>query len=187
MMNLVNAILCLRKFLWKFRYSFSCATRVVPTLRATLHRIVDGFVKQRGHYYHHPVSIRWVLDFGLGRRWPDAPPSLSDRSQSLFPSCVNCSLILLQPNFAYILSNLLLHICFGLPRFRCPFISSTLPSTLLTTFFCSDRAATVHFFKKLCLYFNSCAFQRLSFCRCNLFFGHCFCSLFLFGVFLVVK
>ena len=30
-------------------------------------------------------------------------------------------------------------------------------------------------------------FQRISFCRCNLFFGHCLRSLFLFGVFLVVK
>ena len=30
-------------------------------------------------------------------------------------------------------------------------------------------------------------FQRISFCRCNLFFDHCFCSLFLLGVFLVVK
>ena len=43
------------------------------------------------------------------------------------------------------------------------------------------------FFFKLCLFFNSCTFQRISFCRCNLFFGHCFCSLFLFGVFLIVK
>ena len=137
MIDFVNAILCLGKFLWKFRHLFSCTTRVVPILQAT--RMVDGFVKQRGHYHDHPVSIRWVLDFGLGRGWPDAPHSLSDRSYSLFSCCVICCLTLLQPNFIYILFNLLLHICFDLPRFRCPFTSSInaflrmLLSPLLTT------------------------------------------------------
>ena len=61
MIDLVNAILCLRKFSSKFRHSFSCTTRVVPILQATLHRVIDGFVKQRGRYHDHQVSIRWVL------------------------------------------------------------------------------------------------------------------------------
>ena len=72
-------------------------------------------------------------------------PSAIALSLSLFPSCAICSLVLLQPNFIYIFFNLLLHICFGLPRFRCPFTSSinaffrTLTLSLLTT----------------CLYYNT--------------------------------
>ena len=61
MIGLVNASLCLGKFLWKFRHSFSCTTTVVPTILQTLHRKVDGLVKQLGHYHDHPVSIRRVL------------------------------------------------------------------------------------------------------------------------------
>ena len=61
MIGLVNASLCLGKFLWKFRHSFSCTTTVAPPILHTLHRKVDGFVKQIGHYLDHPVSIRWVL------------------------------------------------------------------------------------------------------------------------------
>ena len=53
--------LCLRKFLWKFRHSFSCTTTVAPPILQTLHRKVDGFVKQIGHYYDHSVSIRRVM------------------------------------------------------------------------------------------------------------------------------
>ena len=30
--------------------------------------MVDGFVKQRGHYHHHPVSIRCVLAMVEGSR-----------------------------------------------------------------------------------------------------------------------
>ena len=61
MIGLVNGSLCLGKFLWKFRHSFSCTTTVAPPILQTLHRKVDGFVKQIGHYHDHPVSIRWVL------------------------------------------------------------------------------------------------------------------------------
>ena len=61
MIGLVNASLCLGKFSWKFRHSISCTTTVAPPILQTLHRKVDGFVKQRGHYHDHPVSIRWVL------------------------------------------------------------------------------------------------------------------------------
>ena len=53
MIGLVNASLCLGKFLWKFRHSFSCTTTVAPPILR--------FVKQKGHYHDHPVSIRWVL------------------------------------------------------------------------------------------------------------------------------
>ena len=49
------------KFLWKFRHSFSCTTTVAPPILQTLHRKVDGFVKQIRHYHNHSVSIRWVL------------------------------------------------------------------------------------------------------------------------------
>ena len=79
------------------------------------------------------------VGFGIGRGWPDAPHSLNDRFHSLFPSCAICSLVLLQPNFIYILFNLLFHICFGLPQFCCPFTPSiiaffkTLSSSFLTT------------------------------------------------------
>ena len=61
MIGLVNASLCQGKFLWKFRHSFSCTTTVAPPMLQTLHRKVDGFVKQIGHYHDHPVSIRGVL------------------------------------------------------------------------------------------------------------------------------
>ena len=61
MIGLVNASLCLGKFLWKFRHSFSCTTTVAPPILQTLHRKIDGFVEQIGHYHDHPVSIRWVL------------------------------------------------------------------------------------------------------------------------------
>ena len=61
MIGLVNASLCQGKFLWKFRHSFSCTTTVASPILQTLHRKVDGFVKQIGHYHDHPVSIRWVL------------------------------------------------------------------------------------------------------------------------------
>ena len=63
MIGLVNASLCLGKFLWKFRHSFSCTTTVAPPILQTLHRKVQGrsFVKQIGHYHDHPVSIQWVL------------------------------------------------------------------------------------------------------------------------------
>ena len=79
------------------------------------------------------------MGFGHGQGWPDAPYSLSDHSHYLFPSCAICSPVLLQPIFIYILFNLLLHMCFGLPRFCCPFTSSinaffrTLSLSLLTT------------------------------------------------------
>ena len=69
MIDLANASLCLRKFSWKFKHSISCTTTVAPPiLQATLHRVVDGFVKQRGHYHDHPVSIRWVLFLVEGGR-----------------------------------------------------------------------------------------------------------------------
>ena len=61
MIGLVNASLCLGKFLWKFRHSLSCTTTVALPILQTLHRAVDGFHKQTGHYHDHPVSIRWVL------------------------------------------------------------------------------------------------------------------------------
>ena len=61
MIRLVNASLCLGKFLWKFMHSFSCTTTVAPPILQTLHRKIDGFAKQVGHYHDHPVSIRWVL------------------------------------------------------------------------------------------------------------------------------
>ena len=35
-------------------------TTVAPPILQTLHRKVDGFVKQIGHYHDHPVSIGWV-------------------------------------------------------------------------------------------------------------------------------
>ena len=61
MIGLVDASLCLGKFLWKFRHSCSCTTTVAPLILQTLHRKVDGFVKQIGHYQDHPVAIRWGL------------------------------------------------------------------------------------------------------------------------------
>ena len=121
MINLVNAILCLRKFLWKFRHSFNCTTRVVPILQATLHRMVDGFVKQRRHYHHHPVSIRC----GWSRSRVAGCTTLPQRSLSpsshlvRFAGSSSCNPIL----FTFS-STCLLHICFGLPQFRCPFTSS---------------------------------------------------------------
>ena len=53
------------EFLWKFRHSFNCTIRVAPILQATFHRMVDGFVKQRGHYHLHSVSIWRVLVLGI--------------------------------------------------------------------------------------------------------------------------
>ena len=61
MIGLVNASLCLEKFLRKFRHSFSCTTTVAPPILQTLHRKLHGFVKQIEHYHDHLVSIRWVL------------------------------------------------------------------------------------------------------------------------------
>ena len=77
MIDLVNAIICLRKFSWTFTHSFSCTTRVVPILQATFHRMVDGFVKQRGHYHHHPVSIQWVLVLVEGGRTHLIPSTIA--------------------------------------------------------------------------------------------------------------
>ena len=77
---MVNAILCLRKFLWKFRHSFNCTTRVVPILQAVFRRMVDGFVKQRGHYHHHSVSI-WC-----GWPWSRVARCTSFPQRSLSPS-----------------------------------------------------------------------------------------------------
>ena len=77
MIDLVNAILCLRKFLWKFKHSFSCTTRIVPMLQATLHLMVDGFVTQRGHYHDHLVSIRWVLVLVEGGRTHLIPSAIA--------------------------------------------------------------------------------------------------------------
>ena len=54
------------EFLWKFRHSFNCTIGVVSILQATLHRMIDGFVQQRGHY--HPVSIWRVLVLVEGGR-----------------------------------------------------------------------------------------------------------------------
>ena len=68
MIGLVNASLCLGKFLWKFRHSFSCTTTVALPILQTLHRKVDGFVKQIGHCHDHPISIRWVLILVEGGR-----------------------------------------------------------------------------------------------------------------------
>ena len=88
MINLVNAILCLGKFLWKFRHSFICSTRVVPILQATLHQMVDGFVKQRGHFHHHPVSIQCVLALVKGGQMHLIIPSMI----TLTPLSILCDL-----------------------------------------------------------------------------------------------
>ena len=90
------------------------------------------------------------MGFGFGRGWTDAPHSFSDRSH--FPSCAICRLVLLQPNFIQIFFNLPLHICFGLPRFRCPFNSSinaffrTLSSSLVTACPCHNTHLSLPFY-----------------------------------------
>ena len=121
MIDLVKAILCLRKFLWKFRHSLNCTTRVVPILQAVLHRMVDGFVKQRGRYHHHPVSILCGWFKSRMAECTSFPQrSLSPSSHLVRFAASSTS----NPILFTFYSTCLLHICFGLPRFRCPYTSS---------------------------------------------------------------
>ena len=66
--------------------------------------MVDGFVKQRGHYHLHPVQSGVFWSWSKVARCTYL--SLTDRSHSLFPSCLICSLLCLQANSLYTLFNL---------------------------------------------------------------------------------
>ena len=137
MIDLVNAILYLRKFFWKFRHSLNCTTRVVPILQATLHRMVDGFVKQRRHYHRHPVSIWRVLVLVKGGRIHLIPSGIA---LTPYFHLVRFAAFSTSNPIPFTLSSICLpHICFGLPRYRCPFTAGinvffrTLSYSLLTT------------------------------------------------------
>ena len=99
-------------------------------LEASNLKKVDGLL-----VFHHfesctsqfstPAAMSSSYNFNSGFfSWREAPHSLNHCSQSLSPSCPICSL---------------LHVCFGLPRFRFSFTSSinalfgTPSSSLLTT------------------------------------------------------
>ena len=125
------------EFLWKFRHSFNYTIRVVQILQATLHRMVDDFVKQRGHYHHHPFSIWPVLVLVEGGRMHLI--SLAIALTPYFHLVRFAAFSTSNPILFTLSSTCFLHVCFGLSHFRCPFTASinaffrTLSYFLLTT------------------------------------------------------
>ena len=125
------------EFLWKFSHSFNCTIRVVPILQATLHPMVKSFLKQRGHYHHQPVSIWRVLVLVQGGRMHFIPLAIALTPYFHLIRFVASSIS--NPILFTLSSTCLLHVCFGLPHFRCPFTASinafftTLSYFLLTT------------------------------------------------------
>ena len=84
---------------------------------------IDSFVKQRGRYHHHSVSIRCVLALAEDGWMHLIIPSMI----TLTPSYHHVRLAASSTSNSILFtlsSTCLLHICFGLSQFRCPFTSS---------------------------------------------------------------
>ena len=71
---------------------------------------------------HYSSSSNFNTVFPRVRRWPDVPHSLSNRSHSLSRDLArSVASSTLNPIFFKLSSTCLFQVCFGRPRFRCPF------------------------------------------------------------------